>query len=798
MKLFIVLILISSAVFTDAQQYFVRGNVYGNNNEPLSFANIRAANSTLGTSSNKEGKYELRLGKGEYILICSFLGYASDSISIDLKNNLNGINFHLSQINLPFEEIIIKPGENPAVGIIKKAVERKRIRNSKLQSYEFKAFTKGAIKTQEDLTGDDNDLTLKSAEDTVKLKISGILENQSIGFFKRPDKFKEIITARKQTANFPSSINILTGGRLVKSFYEEEIDFFTKPLPGPLSDNSLSYYYFYIEDQMLIDSRKVYQIHISPDNSSDPGFEGRIFITDSTYDLIKIDLHLNRAANIGGIFDTVNIYQQFSMFDDSLFMPVDYMLAVSANYLGLVRFGFELNTILFDYNINIPIDHDFFDKAIVTVLPEADSKDSIYWQNVQTIPNTSEETNAYRRIDSLSKAPKTFWDKFSILSFKIDINKNFSISAPLRMYHFNRVEGHSFDFGLYLSDLFEKRLNASLDLSYGFSDKKTKYDLNLKYLLGDYRTYYLSLNSFNKLKVLSEDYDQLTATVLSLLSKYEFSDYYYSSGFKFEAGGEVFPSLALRGGFENHTDKNAYVSTNYSIFAKDETFRENPEIYQGKVNALTAGFTIDFRDYIEDGFFRRRITQPDSYIIVNGDIIYSDESLLKSELSFTTYMLTINGALRTFKSAGFNFNLIGINNTGQLPYQLLYAIPGNIDVIFKNFTFRTLNVNEIKGEKVVTLNLEHNFNDELFRLAQIPGIMDWEIQFKTFFNISYAEIKKETQEILIQPVKTFPHPFYEIGFGLGHVLIPIEIEFAWKLNYRDGHNFRAGLNVIIL
>jgi hypothetical protein len=298
--------------------------------------------------------------------------------------------------------------------------------------------------------------------------------------------------------------------------------------------------------------------------------------------------------------------------------------------------------------------------------------------------------------------------------------------------------------------------------------------------------------------VLSEDYDQLTATVLSLLSKYEFSDYYYSSGFKFEAGGEVFPSLALRGGFENHYDKNAYVSTNYSIFSKDEAFRENPEIYQSKISALTGGFTIDIRDYIEDGFFRRRITQSDSYVIINGDIIYSDESLLKSELSFTTYMLTINGALRTFKSAGFNFNLVGINTTGQLPYQLLYAIPGNIDVIFKNYSFRTLNVNEIKGDKVVTLNLEHNFNDELFRLAQIPGIMDWEIQFKTFFNISYAEIKKETQEILIQPVKTFPHPFYEIGFGLGHVLIPIEIEFAWKLNYRDGNNFRAGLNVIIL
>ena len=797
MKFFILLALISHGIF--AQEYFIRGKVYENNNEPLGFANIRVANSTAGTSTNKEGKYELRLEKGNYILICSFIGYSSDTISIEVKQNLEDIDFHLLQINLPMEEIIIKPGENPAVGIIKKAIEKKRIRASKLNSYEFKAYTKGLIKTEKDLTGGDDDLKITAgAQDSIKLKITGIIENQSVGFFEKPDKFKEIITARKQTSNFPSSINILTGGRVIKNFYEDAINFFTKPLPGPLSDNSLSYYYFYIENELSIDSRKVYQIYFSPDNSSDPGFEGRIFITDSSYELIKVDLRLNRAANIGGIFDTVNIYQQFSMFDDSLFMPVDYRLSVSANYLGLVRFGLELNSIMYDYKINVPIDRDYFDKAVVTVLPEADSKDSTYWQSIQTIPNTTEESNAYRRIDSLTRIPKTFWDRFSIFSTRIDITKNFSVSAPIGMYHFNRVEGHTIDFESSLSDLFLKRFNSSLNLSYGFADKRVKEDLKLKYLLGKYRIYYLSLNAYNKLKVISEDYDKLTTTALSLLSKYEFEDYYYTSGFKFEAGGEIFPVLALRAGFENHTDKNAYVNTNFSFLSRNKTFRENPGMYQAKINALTVGFTLDFRDYIEDGYTRRRITGPGSYILLRGDIIHSDKNLLKSELNFTTYLINISGTLQTFKSAGLNFNIIGINNTGRLPYQLLYGIPGNIDLLFKNFSFRTLNVNEIKGEKIVTLNLEHRFNDELFRLLRIPGLKDWEIQFKSFFNIAYAELKKESQEILVLPVKTFPHPFFEIGFGLGQVLIPVEVEFAWKLNYRDGNNFRAGLNIIIL
>ena len=80
--------------------------------------------------------------------------------------------------------------------------------------------------------------------------------------------------------------------------------------------------------------RKVYQIHIEPDNSADPGFAGSIFITDSTFDLIKVDLILNRAANTGGFFDTVNVYQQFDEYS-GIHLSVDYRLFVKANVFGL-------------------------------------------------------------------------------------------------------------------------------------------------------------------------------------------------------------------------------------------------------------------------------------------------------------------------------------------------------------------------------------------------------------------------------------------------------------------------------
>src|SRR4030065_58107 len=115
----------------------------------------------------------------------------------------------------------------------------------------------------------------------------------------------------------------------MQNFYNDEISFLGSYLPGPLADNSLDYYYFYIQETVAIDDKTVFKISMAPDDESDPGFSGSIFILDKTYDLIKVDLNLNKAANPGGIFDTVNVFQQFSTYTDSIYMPVDYRLYVT-------------------------------------------------------------------------------------------------------------------------------------------------------------------------------------------------------------------------------------------------------------------------------------------------------------------------------------------------------------------------------------------------------------------------------------------------------------------------------------
>src|SRR5690606_31659779 len=124
--------------------------------------------------------------------------------------------------------------------------------------------------------------------------------------------------------------------------------------------------------------------------------------------------------------------------------------------------------------------------------------------------------------------------------------------------------------------------------------------------------------------------------------------------------------LTLNGGFLNRTDKNAEVNTNFSFFKKSKSYRENPPVTEIKINAVTAGFKIDFRNYIEDGLFRRRSSFGNSFIIFEGNLTHSNKNLLNSGVDFTRYELRTYGKLNTFNSADLGFRIFAQSIDGFL------------------------------------------------------------------------------------------------------------------------------------
>jgi len=796
----LLLFLISPIDFTQTN-ISLRGKVVDAvTGEALIFANVRLVNSTIGSITNKEGFFEIKTSEGMQKLITSFIGYHTDTTEVLIHKSRETVTIKLLPSSLQLSEVVVFAEENPAYAIIRRAIQRKLERADKLKSYQYSSYTKGSIKTEDDINARGNTVSVEvGSKDSAELKITGILENQSTGYYKTPHKLKEVIVARKQSANFPSSVNILTGGRLLQNFYAD-VNFFGRKMVGPLDNNSARYYSFTLKDTLAQDNHTIYKIFITPADSLDPGFVGDIYITGKNFDLIKVNLSLNKAANFSGIFKKITIDQQFDQYDN-IYMPVDYHLSVEANVLGLAKFGFELNTLLNNYEINKDIPDETFNKAIITVLTDADKKDSMYWDTIQRLPNTDEEIKAYKRIDSVSAIPFSFWEEFSFLSDRISFSKHFSTTGPLGLYHFNRVEGNALDFGFFFYDLLDNRLQTSVNTSYGFADKRFKSEFSSIYYFGDYRTYSLSFTAFKKTSVLFENnssYGDLFSTLNSLLTKYEFNDFYYSTGFSLMMSGEVFPVLKLRLGLQQQKDLSAEKNSEFSFLARKKKFRDNQLISNGLINTIKTGFTIDFRDYIEDGVFRRRTGSSDGTLIFNGDVTISRNKLLKSDFNFTLYEASLSGSISTFNTAGLEIRLNGFYAAGSLPFQNFYSLPGNITSLGRRFSFRTLGLNEIIGDRVATFHLEHNFRDELFRLLGISFLKSLNLQVNYFFNAAIRDVSPSGKKNLFYQYKAFKTPFYENGFSIGHQLFPIAFEFSWKINYRGERNFVIGLNSALI
>lgn len=801
---YILILLVFCTSVINSQQIKLTGRVLSKTTgELLQFANVRVENSSIGTSANIEGEFRLHLNEGNYSVIASYIGYRSDTINVSLQKDLSVI-FLLSREAIELNQVTVTPGENPALAVIRKAIEKKNHRNELLNQFTYSAYTKGVIKTTRDFSATGINISLDIAlTDTADLKITGILENESKGYFRKPDDYKEEIVARKQSANFPSTINMLTGGRIIQNFYSDDIQFFNRPLLSPIADNALNYYYYYIEDVVAFEDKHIYQISFAVDNKSNPGFFGRIYIADSTFNLVKVDIGLNDAANPGGLFKDVRVVQQFIR-TDGIAMPVDYRLFVEGNVFGMAKFGFEINSILYNYKINTEIDPDVFDMAFLTVLPDADNKESYYWDGIQSIPNTDDELEAYHRIDSVDAIPLSFSDRFSWFSVQTRLTDNFSISGPLSIYHFNRVEGHTLKFNMELQEAYNKRLNSNVEAAYGFADQRFKVDFNFLYSLGKYRTHRIKVDAHNKLNILFEEsdrYNLLTSTLTNLFLKYDFRNYYYSKGVSIGFNSEVFPILDLGVGFLTRYDKSATTNTDFSFFSRDMAYDPNPPVYENRLNALTVNFSFDFRKYIEDGYFRRRVPTGKSYILLFGDALFSNDDV-GSNLTYSMYKLNFWSEFNSFKSTKFNIGGKAIFSRGPVPYQMMYALPGNVTGLGKDFSFRTLKFGEVFGDKAFAVGLKYSFNDELFKMFNIPLLKDSEIVMSTHFNIAWIKMADDSKalnkELFINEVIEFEKPFLELGLAFGHVLIPLSVEFTWKLTHLNGHNFVIGINTLVL
>jgi outer membrane receptor protein involved in Fe transport len=80
-----------------------------NNNLPLAIANISIKGTTIGTSTDQDGKYSFSLNAGKYTLVIRFLGYDSAEVPVTVvANETTTVNKTLGSSSVKLSDIVIK------------------------------------------------------------------------------------------------------------------------------------------------------------------------------------------------------------------------------------------------------------------------------------------------------------------------------------------------------------------------------------------------------------------------------------------------------------------------------------------------------------------------------------------------------------------------------------------------------------------------------------------------------------------------------------------------------------------
>lgn len=106
------LILFSFLIFLTAtssySQFYLKGKVTSTSNETLEGASVYLNGTTIGTTTNDKGEFELKIKEGNHDLVVSFIGYQTTQIHIDTKNKITFLEFKLKADTNVLNEVVLR------------------------------------------------------------------------------------------------------------------------------------------------------------------------------------------------------------------------------------------------------------------------------------------------------------------------------------------------------------------------------------------------------------------------------------------------------------------------------------------------------------------------------------------------------------------------------------------------------------------------------------------------------------------------------------------------------------------
>lgn len=499
-----------------AQRYFtLSGQVRDSSGQYISGASIRLRNDNIGTSSDRNGHFELKLEEGYYEIVVSAIGYVNYSFNTPLKQNTE-VRVVLMEKQLQLKEIEISNKRyDPAWDIVQHVIANRSRINSSLYSYQCKAYIKASDlfvldsaewkKKEKQKARKRKPLNIDSVEAEIKtlqptIPNMNFAEVDLVKYWGKPGNLKEErngvrILGDKRALYFLSE----TDGDF--NFYRSQVDLgkLSEVLyVSPFSPGANISYRYKLMGSYYEGNHKIYKIKILPRKMGNALFTGETEIYDSLWIIKSLSFTLN--PNHIPLYTSFEIGQQFQISDSGYVL----MKGQTFTYTKKASMGERKGktTVLYsDYQTNLTFGKRFFGNELSSVFDSAYERDQTWWekQRKDTLSRIELKFTRYRDSMYLVRNSKAYLDSIDRIFNKVTflkvlwwgqgyINREKKLRidyAPLvTMIQPGSIGGFRAGYFIQFNKRFESRRAVSLSpyLHYGFLNKDIKGSLYFSHL----------------------------------------------------------------------------------------------------------------------------------------------------------------------------------------------------------------------------------------------------------------------------------------------------------------------------
>lgn len=787
-------------------QYIVRGKIFAaDNKEALPFVSVMIKGTTVGVQTDFDGNYVLKTTTPGDSLVAVYVGYKRLARPLNKNAAEQAINFPMTnEGGLALEEVVVKAGDNPAHRIIRNAVKNKAKNNrNNLGAYEYETYNK----LEFDLTRIPKEMRSKKilkpiafVFENVDSTNSGekpslpffIIENLSQFYYKsNPARKKEIVIASKITGLENSSVSQVLGDMYQNiNIYDNNILIFNKQLPGPLSENALFYYRYYLQDSAFDGNQYIYHLTFKPKRTQELSFTGNIWIADTTWGVKRLEMSLPKDANINFI-NAANIIEEFKYADSTWLLMKDRLVIDFAPTKKAMGFYGRKTTSYKKIILNQPKEEKFYEFGDKIIVDEAAIKRSDeFWAANRHDSLSAREKKIFKMIDTIQSLPiyRTWVDVFYVLVAGYKKFNNFEIGPYSNLVSYNRVEGTRLRFGGRTSDVFSKWYELSGYVAYGFLDQKWKYALGFKTFItkkpsrqivgmnyrSDNEILGQSTNGFSQDNVLASFFRSSPLTNLTRVNSVQA---YYER--------EWFQGLTTRGTLVGRTF--IPLGTNvYQYEKKDGGIGE-----QESINNTEVRINVRFawkEKYVGEGFKRLPISSRFPVLQVNYS--KSLQNAFKGEYDYQKLVVNISDRIRTTPILGYTDYIIEAGKIwGTVPYPLLELHGGNQTYIYDYMAFNMMKYYEFASDQFVSAAAFHHF-EGLF-LNKVPLLRKLKWREVVTAKAVWGSVNDKNKRTLLFPSTLSAlnkGPYVEASAGIENIFKVFRIDAFWRLNYQFARN----------